>query len=184
MAFKEVLDLETDTTTALGGINRKTGKPNPKSVEGYFIGSRQVDSPKSKGGKAFLHVFETSKGKVGVWGKTDMDRKLTSAPLGAMTRVTHTGMQATKNGEMYKYKIEVDAENTIDVPNNASANPQDEVSDSVQDDDTDPVALDADDEPLDEIEPARPVARATAVAPDAARRAQVQALLTKTRKTA
>lgn len=119
MAFQEVNSLETDTTTQLGGVNRKTNKKNPTSIEGYLLGSKKVDSTKSKSGFAYLHVLQTSSGNVGVWGKTDMDRKLLTVPAGSMIRVTHTGMQATKNGEMYKYKVEVDADNTIEVSSSA-----------------------------------------------------------------
>lgn len=115
MAFKTVTDLSADNTVALGGTNRKTGKTNPTSAEGYYLGSREVDSQKSKTGKAKIHVFQTPKGNLGVWGKTDLDRKMESVVLGAMTRITYTGMQETKNNPMYKYKVEVDDTNTIEV---------------------------------------------------------------------
>lgn len=115
MGFKTVSDLSTDNAIALGGFNRKTNKENPTTITGYFIGSKEVDSPKSKTGKAKLHVFQTSTGNVGVWGKTDLDQKLRAAEVGALTRVTFTGMQETKNNPMYKYKVEVDSENTIEV---------------------------------------------------------------------
>lgn len=115
MAFKEVNDLNTDNVTAIGGVDKKTGKPNPKQVEGYFLGSREVDSKKAKSGKAYIYVLQTSKGNLGVWGKTDLDRKMGGVPVGAMIRITHTGMATTPNGEMYKFKVEVDADNTIEV---------------------------------------------------------------------
>lgn len=115
MGFKEVASLDADFTTAIGGKNKKTGKPNPKSVEGYFLGSRTVESKKGKNGTAKIHFFQTNNGNLGVWGKTDLDRKISTVAPGSMVRVTHTGMQATPNGEMYKYKVEVDADNAIDV---------------------------------------------------------------------
>lgn len=115
MAFKTVSDLSTDNAIALGGFNKKTRADNPTSVTGYFIGSKEVDSPKSKTGKAKLHVFQTAEGNIGVWGKTDLDQKLRAAQVGALTRVTFTGMQETKNNPMYKYKVEIDSDNTIDV---------------------------------------------------------------------
>lgn len=115
MAFKSVLDLDADITVSLGGTNRKTGKKNPESVEGYYIGSRKHDSPKAKSGFSYLHIFKTEKDNVGVWGKTDMDRKILAISPGTMARVTFTGMQPTKNGDMYKFRAEVDEDNTIDV---------------------------------------------------------------------
>lgn len=115
MAFKEVTNLDADTTIALGGRNGKTGKANPTSVEGYYLGSKKVESRKAKTGFAQLHIIQTAKGNVGVWGKTDLDRKLGSVTPGTMIRASHVGMQATPNGEMYKYKVEVDSDNTIEV---------------------------------------------------------------------
>lgn len=115
MGFTEVSSLDADVTIALGGKNKKTGKSNPKSIEGYYLGTRKVESKKGKNGLASLHFIQTSEGNVGVWGKTDLDRKLASVTPGTMIRATHTGMQATPNGEMYKYKVEVDSDNTIDV---------------------------------------------------------------------
>lgn len=115
MAFTEVQTLDAENTTAIGGVNRKTGKKNPASAEGYYIGTRQVDSKKSKSGKASIHFLQTPKGNLGIWGKTDLDRKLSSVPVGAMVRVSFTGMTPTPNGDMYKYKVEVDGSNTIPV---------------------------------------------------------------------
>jgi hypothetical protein len=115
MGFKEVLDLDCETAIALGGFNKKARKDNPTSIEGYFIGSKIVDSPKSKDGKAKLHIFQTAEGNVGVWGKTDLDRKMASVQPGAMTRAVFAGMAPSKNGDMYKYKVAQDTDNRIDV---------------------------------------------------------------------
>jgi len=115
MAFQEVTDLSAETTIALGGVNRKTGKKNPTSVEGYYLGSRTVADKKKKSGESYIYFFQTSKGNVGVWGKTDLDRKMQTAQVGTMVRATFTNMLETPNGPMYKYKVEIDPENTIEV---------------------------------------------------------------------
>ena len=115
MSFKEVQTLDADNTISLGGRNKKTGKTNPTSTEGYYLGSRQVSSPKSKTGKAAIHFFQTPKGNLGVWGKTDLDRKLSSVTPGTMVRASFDKMVATPNGEMYKFKVEADDSNTIEV---------------------------------------------------------------------
>jgi hypothetical protein len=185
MAFKEVLDLDCDTTVALGGMNKKTGKPNPTRVEGYYIGKKETENRKSKTGKSNLYIFQTAKGNIGVWGKTDLDRKMASALIGAMTRVTQSGSVPTPNGDMYKFKVEVDAENTIEV----SAPAQDESSEddadtssyasSAEDDDgveeTDVDAEEAEVEaaPAPRAQPPRQPART----PDAARQEKVKNLL-------
>lgn len=115
MAFKELASLDADTILSIGGVNKKTGKKNPTSIEGYYLGSRKVESKKGKDGFSTIHFFQTSKGNVGMWGKTDSDRKLANATAGAMTRVSFVGMQSTPNGDMYKFKVEVDLDNSIDV---------------------------------------------------------------------
>lgn len=115
MGFKEVQTLDADNTIALGGRNKKTGKANPTSAEGYYLGTRQVESKKSKNGLAAIHFLQTSKGNVGIWGKTDMDRKFSSVTPGTMIRVSFDKMVPTPNGEMYKYKVEIDENNTVEV---------------------------------------------------------------------
>ncbi len=112
MGFKELASLDAEVTIAIGKTNKETGKPYPKSAEGYFLGSRTV---KSKRGDSTLHFLQTPKGNLGVWGTTDLDRKLAQAAPGVMVRITSTGTKPTPNGEMYTYKVEVDGDNTVDV---------------------------------------------------------------------
>lgn len=110
--FKELASLDAEVTVALGKINKETGKPYPKSAEGYFLGSRTVES---KRGDSKLHFLQTSKGNLGIWGTTDLNRKLSQAAPGVMVRITSTGTKPTPNGDMYTYKVEADHDNTIDV---------------------------------------------------------------------
>lgn len=115
MAFKELLDLDANTTVAIGGVNRKTGNKNPTSAEGYYLGSKEVTSTKSKTGKCWVHYLSTSEGNLGIWGKTNMDKRIVRVPAGTMIRITFTGMKPSKNGDMYTYSIALDKDNTIDV---------------------------------------------------------------------
>ena len=115
MSFKEVTTLDADVTIRLGGVDKKTGKPNPQSAEGYYLGTRKVTSPKSKSGFASLHFLLTPNGNRAIWGKTDMDRKFSSVQPGTMVRISFDKMVPTPNGDMYKYKLEQDATNNIEV---------------------------------------------------------------------
>lgn len=112
MAFKEVSSLDAEVTVALGKIDKSTGKPYPKQAEGYYLGMRTV---KNKRGESKLHFLQTAKGNLGLWGTTDLDRKLGQVTPGAMVRVTSTGTKPTPNGDMYTYKVEMDADNAIEV---------------------------------------------------------------------
>lgn len=114
MAFTEVQDLGCDTAISLGGRDKKTGKPNPTTLTGYFLGTREIASKFSASGKAKMHVFQTPKGNVGVFGKTDLDRKMSEVQAGVMVRVTQNGSVPTNKGnDMLKFKVEVDADNSI-----------------------------------------------------------------------
>lgn len=112
MGFKEIASLDADVTIALGKKDKETGKPYPKEIEGYYLGSRTV---KSKRGESALHFLQTGGGNVGVWGTTDLNRKLGGVAPGTMVRVTSTGTKPTPNGDMYTYRVEQDSDNTIDV---------------------------------------------------------------------
>lgn len=183
MAFKEVQSLDADNVISLGGQNKKTGKKNPTQVEGYFLGSKTVPDKKKKSGEGYIHVFQTAEGNIGVWGKTDLDRKLASAPLGAMVRATHSGFRATPNGDMYTYKVEVDEDNSIDVniaeaQKSAAQDSDDSTEDDTGAEDTGDDDVDSDDVPADEQRTAgRTPARAPARATDPGRAAATQALL-------
>jgi len=117
MSFKEVASLDADVTVALGKKDKKTGKPYPKQAEGYYLGSRTVNGGR---GDSILHFLQTANGNLGVWGTTDLNRKLGQAKLGTMVRITSTGTKATPKGDMYMYKVETDNENTIEVEAAAS----------------------------------------------------------------
>lgn len=175
MAYQEVTSLDAEVTTPIGGVNKKTGKKNPTSAEGYFLGSRKVDSKKSKTGYALIHFLQTSKGNLGVWGKTDLDRKLANVIPGTMIRITHSGMQATPNGEMYKYKVEIDNDNTIEVAATNDDAPVAQEEDSYSDSNSS--FEDTEDDSYD----SGAVAAAQA-AQAAERKAKVQALLNKGKK--
>lgn len=112
MSFKEVSALDADVTVALGKKDKATGKPYPKQAEGYYLGNRIV---KNKRGDSTLHFLQTENGNLGVWGTTDLNRKVSQVPPGTMIRITSTGTKPTPNGDMYTYKVEIDTENTIEV---------------------------------------------------------------------
>ncbi len=186
MGFKEIADLDCDKTVAIGGTDKKSGKPNLTTITGYYIGSRDVESPKSKNGKAKLHVFQTKTGNVGVWGKTNLDQKMLGVNPGVLTKVSFTGMVPTKNQPMYKYKVECDTENTIEVAAPAesdgatSEETYEELSEHAgyENEPSEDPALDEEEAPLDETPPARTTAPKHAAAPaDPAGRAAVQNLL-------
>jgi hypothetical protein len=112
MAYKKKLDLVTDNAIQLGGST--AGKLNPTKIEGFYLGFKEVDG---EYGLGKLHIFQTLKGNVGVWGKTNLNRILTSHEKGMMCQVTFTGMGTAKKGKKpaYEYQLEYDDSLTIDV---------------------------------------------------------------------
>lgn len=187
MAFKKIQELDCETTVALGGRNKLTGKANPISAEGYFLGTKVTASKKSTTGLANLHILQTPAGNVGVWGKTDLDRKMRNATAGHMVRITQNGTAPTPRGDMYKYLVEVDEENTIDVNFGTTASFQEQPTEDAYAPQVDEEETDVDvEEPAYDVIPA---ARASAprtpiAAPNAASAARTQALLKSRTRTA
>lgn len=186
MAFKKLQDLDCDVVIRLGGVDKETKKKNPTQLEGYYVGSRKVDSTRSKKGFTYIHVFQTSKGVLGVWGKTNMDSKVLAVKPGTMTRITFAGMVPTPNGDMYKYTVEIDEENSIEVATSPEAATEEASSETGE---GRPGEEEAGGEEVEESEPDEeepqdqpPLQRATppktkASTPSADRQARVKALL-------
>lgn len=170
MAFKQVTDLDAETTVALGGFNKKTRRDNPTSVEGYYLGKRKVDSKKAKSGFCYIYYFQTPKGNVAVWGKTDLDRKMENVTPGVMVRASFSKMLPTPNGEMYKYLVEFDPDNTIEVTTLTAGTSNEDYST------TDDTTTASDDDAADEEEVDEDAAQADALLA-AERKAKVEALL-------
>lgn len=136
MAFRTITNLSCDTTITIGGFNKKLKKDNPTQIEGYYLGKKKVADAKKKSGFSYLYTLQTSKGNVGVWGRTDLDRQLAQVSAGTMVRISAAGTIAVPTGEMYKYKVEADDDNTIEVSAEV------ESSDSSYSDDDDTVISD------------------------------------------
>lgn len=186
MAFEDVVDLDCSVTYAIGGVDKKSGKKNPTSIEGYYLGSRQVPNSKYNNGMSTLHIFQTTRGNEGVWGKTNLDTQLSTVTPGRLTRVIFIGMVDTKNNPMYKYKLQVDKKNTINVGAESDLDSDESQSAAVYDGDNLNELSEDDDtgaeEPLDEIEVARAVApRVAAKMPSQEQQRKVQSLLGKKR---
>jgi hypothetical protein len=127
MAFIKKFDGNTDSTINLGDKNN----PVRQSIEGYYLGTKNI--PDSGYGVGKLHIFQTSSGVVGVWGKTNSNRLMTLDLTGKMTRLTFTGMGEKKKGKnpAYNYELEVDSSETIDVTGvnlNTSSEPDEDDS--------------------------------------------------------
>ncbi len=160
MAFKTVQSLDAEVTFAIGGTDKKTKKTNPKQSEGYYLGKRVVEG--SKYGPSTIFFLQTEKGNVGIWGKTDLNNKMASVAPGCMIRITHAGMTPTPNGDMHRYKVEVDEDNTIDVSglqSNTAAEYTQADDNSTDAEDTTSHDMDDDSDPEEESETApEPVA--------------------------
>ncbi len=190
MAFEKIASLDAETQVNLGGINKKTGKPNPKSVEGYYLGTKTGIPNKFNPEKPDCqHVFQTEKGTVGVWGKSHMDPQMAKAIPGCMVRVTFTGTRPSKKGnDQLLFSVEQDKTNNLvgfEAVTFSDSGAEPDYSDSGdtghdfggQEDDTTEDTAPIDEPPAQRPQPPRQAAKA----PDAARQAQVQALLNKSR---
>ncbi len=173
MAFKSVNSLDADITFSLGKLDKKTGKTGPETVEGYYLGTRTVEG--GKYGPSKLHFLQTGKGNVGVWGKSDMDKKLSAVTPGTMVRLSKNGTRETKFGTQQIFKVEIDEDNTIEVEVQESS-----ASVAADEDDVDGnTAYSQEDSSYQEEVQAAPPQRSAA-----SRQAEVQALLNRNKKSA
>lgn len=161
MAYKTKFDGQTDKTVTLGL------EGNPTSLEGYFLGSKDIVS---EFGPGKLHIFQTQEGNIGVWGKTRLNGMLTKDLVGQMVLVEFTGMVAPKKKgrrPSYGFKVQHDPDNTIEVTMDLSGS----TAETYGDEEADEVSDSA---------PEAPLASATRVAargPTAEQKARVQALV-------
>lgn len=164
MAYEKMADLGTDTVSALGGTNSKTGKPNPSQVEGYYLGARSVVTST---GASVIHVFQTPKGNEGVWGTKKLNDNLTRTVVGKMVLVKYKGkIKITGGKTQHTYEFFIDKSNAIEVDTLPEGNSIVEDEDMT---DTDDSTDNTDDED----------AAQTAALVAAERQAKVQALLNK-----
>lgn len=170
MAYKKKIDARTDNTIQLGG--EKDGIKNPTTIEGYYLGSKSVDGDYGPGK---LHIFNTSEGNIGVWGKTNLNHLLSPENVGQMCLVTFTGMGKAKKGRRpaYEYSLQYDEENTIDV---TGVNLEATENNSEDDDSVDDVTYEG--EQASEAYASRPASgRGSLAVPNAEKQAALQARL-------
>ncbi len=106
MAYQKLADLGTDTVVALGFGEGKQAK-----VEGYYLGARTVNTAN---GESNIHVFQTPKGNLGVWGTKKLNDNLTNK--GVMTLVEYKGKVKLQGGKtQHTYEFMIDPDNTIEV---------------------------------------------------------------------
>lgn len=186
MAYKTKFSGNADKAIKLGGTNNETGRANPTSLEGYFLGSKNT---KSAHGPGKLHIFQTPEGTVGVWGTSKLNDLMTSDIVGQMCEVTFTGMippRVKGRKPAYGYKVRHDEDNTTDVSGidlNAAEPAEAEESDEqyVSNSSSGPGDEEEDEAPIAaSVRPA--VSQRAALAPAADRQAAVQALLASRRK--
>lgn len=187
MGYQKKADLATETVIQLGGTNSKTGKANPSSVEGYYLGAKTTQSDFGEGK---LHIFQTANGNVGVWGKTNSNRLLSSEHVGQMCKLVFTGMGKPQKGRKppYSYELFFDQDNSISVATAAveafgeESAESNEYASEVSEDIIEDFA--AEEEVLDEVPPARVAFPKKAAKPATSEtRAKLQTLLNGRNKT-
>lgn len=169
MAFKKKANLDVETVFKLGGVD-KNGKPQPKQIEGFYVGSRTTETEM---GPSTIHVFQTSKGQQGIWGSKTLNTTLSANDVGYMIRVTYTGKKKLSKGKtQHTYDIEIDEEQQSTVllaSSEAEGNDDDGNEVDYEDSEAEDINSENDEEPA-------PVLAASSAAE---RKAKVQALVNK-----
>lgn len=170
MAYEKVGDVPF---VALGGINKLTGQPNPKSIEGYFVRVEQRPNAFKKGDPQNFYIFLTKEGEVGVYDKGYMRGEMKNAKIGLMTLLTHTGIGKAAPGKNAPNLYEVKQDPSL-ILDESTASYSSIIQDEPYEDD--------ESEPLDEVVAVAPQAPTKIpTLPSADRQAKLQAML-KTRR--
>lgn len=113
MAYEKATDLSCDVVYKIGGINSETNKPNPKQLEGYYLGKRTTENAN---GTSTIHVFQTPKGNEGAWGTADLNTKLSGVALGTKVKIEYGEKKKLQGGKTkHIYNVYFDKEDTIEV---------------------------------------------------------------------
>lgn len=141
MAYRELTTLQCDKYLKLGGLNEKTGEKNPTVFEGYFLAKKTGKSNLDPNKDAYLYVFKTREGNVGINGTKSINDGMEAAVPGQMTMITFIGVKALKAGKkMNLYTINQDDTNTIAVstptPVQASRDEEEDSEENSNDDTT------------------------------------------------
>jgi len=166
MAFQKKPSLDVESVIKLGGTD-KNGKPFPKQIEGFYLGSRTTETEM---GKSTIHVFQTGKGSEGIWGSKTLNTTLGSSDVGFMVRVVHTGKKKLSKGRtQHTFEISIDPDQSLEVLPNLAASEDNDSGDADYEDEQE----DAEEtvEEVDEEEQAAQLAAAQA------RRTKVNSLL-------
>lgn len=185
MAFKRYDDAQPDSWVTVGGISKKTGKKNPSTQTGYYlgrtVGKNQFDEDKDK----VTFMVKTDRGVVGVNGNSNLIRRMDAAernfksaegksPLGASVVITCTGEQPSKKGNPMKlFDVQFDADDMIEVQSAGPISATEDDGGYVADTEDQDGSTYSDDNEDDE-DSAQAAAQAAAE-----RKAKVQALLAK-----
>ncbi len=163
-------------TISLGGIDKTTGKKNPTEFEGYYLRTETRPNKFNPAKPQNLYVFKTSGGDVGLFGKAGIDREMKKARPGYMTKVINTEetLDVGKGNPMTLYEVYQDRSLSINVsefnPSPTELSSEDDLVSEIEESDDEPVY----------VAPTPP--KTPAAVPNSERRAQLQALLNKTRK--
>lgn len=77
-----------------------------KPLQGYYIGTRKVESKKTESGESLLHLFREKDGiEVEIWSFEKLKRLLSRVPLGCMTKMIYLG--TIKEGEKSIHQVDV-----------------------------------------------------------------------------
>lgn len=160
----------------LGGVDAKTGKKNPTEIEGYYHSSEERPNKFNKDKPQKFYVFKTARGLEGIFGSGGLDKLMSGAALGTMTKVVDTGdrKDVGKGQPMKIYKVFQDSGNL-----NTSSEVTTNYVETDYSDDSDLV----DEEPTEETRPTRATAPSQpAVAATASNQKRVQDILNRSKR--
>lgn len=100
----------------LGGVN-KEGKKNPMEVEGYLQYVQELHNKFNPSKPQKFYVLKTRRGLEGIYGKGGLDKLMSQAVPGLLTKIVDTGetKDTGKGNPMKVYKVFQDKDDSAEV---------------------------------------------------------------------
>lgn len=90
-----------------------------KTLRGYYIGKRKVETNKTESGESLLHLFQEKDGtEIEIWSFDMLKRLLSKVPIGCLVEMMYTGKTEKDGKTIHQVKVLYDPKDKIEVSNN------------------------------------------------------------------
>ena len=87
-----------------------------KTLKGYYVGKRKIETNKTESGESFIHLFQEKDGtEVEIWSFDMLKRKLAKVPIGSFVELKYLGTEKIDDREIHQVKVLYDENDKINI---------------------------------------------------------------------